>query len=86
MRSTLDGPLSSLGDRFPLEVVRDLLGITRAMFLAAKTDVALMHQLDELVAIGKKFRLAFDLARKTRRTRSAIARRGLTPKRRPRGS
>ena len=48
----------------PLEPVRDLLAITRAMFLAAKQDPAYMYQLDELTEIGRKLRLAFDLARK----------------------
>jgi len=57
--------LPNFRDKLPLEVVRDLLGITRAMFLAARKDIALAHQLDELTAIGKKLRLAFDLARKT---------------------
>jgi hypothetical protein len=50
----------------PLEVVRDLLGIVRAWFRAAKADHGFgKPRLDELEAIGKKLREALALARKT---------------------
>jgi hypothetical protein len=50
----------------PLEVVRDLLGITRAWYRAAKADMGAGKRLiNELEVIGKLFRAALDLARKT---------------------
>jgi hypothetical protein len=52
-------------DALPLESVRDLLGIVRAMYAAAKCDGAPEERLNELVQIGKQLRQAMDLARRT---------------------
>lgn len=53
-------------DPLPLEAVRDLLGITRALYAAWKRDGGISKpDLDELEAIGKKLREALALARKT---------------------
>jgi hypothetical protein len=52
-------------DALPLEAVRDLVGIARAMYAAAKRDGATKEHLAELVAIGKQLRQAMDLARRT---------------------
>jgi hypothetical protein len=48
----------------PLEAVRDLLGICRALFAARKREFATKAELDELAAIGAKLKTALDLARK----------------------
>lgn len=53
-------------DRLPLEAVRDLLGIARALFAAWKRDVGTSKpDLDELEAIGRKLREALALAHRT---------------------
>jgi hypothetical protein len=52
-------------DALPLEAVRDLLGIVRAMYAAAKREGAPEERLSELVEIGKQLRGATDLARRT---------------------
>ena len=49
----------------PVEAVRDLLGICRALFAARKREYAPRAELDELAAIGAKLNLALDLARKS---------------------
>jgi hypothetical protein len=50
-------------DAIPLEAVRDLLGIARAMYAAAKRQGA-SADVEELAEIGKKLKLALDLAKK----------------------
>jgi hypothetical protein len=50
-------------DPLPLEAVRDLLGIARAMYAAAKRSGA-TAEVAELAEIGKKLRLALELAKK----------------------
>ena len=52
-------------DPLPLEAVRDLLGITRALFAARKHDHAPAAELEELKAIGSALSRAIELARKT---------------------
>lgn len=52
-------------DALPLEPVRDLVGIARAMYAARKRDGAPEPELAELVAIGKKLKHAMDLARRS---------------------
>jgi hypothetical protein len=48
---------------FPREVVRDLLGITRALYRAEKAKPNLdAARLEQLLEIGKQFRLALDLS------------------------
>jgi hypothetical protein len=49
-------------DRLPLEAVRDLLGIARAMYAAKKRE-GIFDVLPELEAIGKKLALALKLGR-----------------------
>jgi hypothetical protein len=55
---TRHGPL-------PLEAVRDLIGICRALFAARKREFAPKLELDELAEIGAKLKRALDLGRKT---------------------
>jgi hypothetical protein len=51
-------------DPFPKEAVRDLLGITRALYRAEKAMPALnAARLEQLLEIGKQFRLALDLSK-----------------------
>lgn len=52
-------------DHLPLEAVRDLLGIARAMYAARKREGVPLPVLAELADIGKKLKLALDLARRT---------------------
>jgi hypothetical protein len=52
-------------DPFPIEAVRDLLGICRALFAARKRDHAPKDELEELAVIGAKLRQALELAKKT---------------------
>ncbi len=48
--------------RLPVEAVRDLLGIARAMYAARKRE-GMLHDLPELEEIGKKLSLALKLGR-----------------------
>ena len=48
----------------PIESVRDLLGIARALYRVAK-DRGALAQAKELEAIGKQYRTALQLARET---------------------
>jgi hypothetical protein len=52
-------------DALPIEAVRDLLGIARAMYAAAKREGAGTPRLLELSEVGKRLKLALDLARRT---------------------
>jgi hypothetical protein len=53
-------------DQLPLEAVRDLLGITRALFAAWKRDAGVSKpDLTELEAVGKQLKDALALARRT---------------------
>ena len=55
-------------DQLPLEAVRDLLGITRALFAAWKRDAGVSKpDLTELESIGKQLKDALALARRTER-------------------
>jgi hypothetical protein len=57
--------VSARRDRLPHATVRDLLGITRALYraeLAAPPPRSDRRRLDRLEEIGKHFRLALDLA------------------------
>lgn len=49
----------------PIEAVRDLLGICRALYAARKREGAPRPVLDELAAIGEKLKQALELARRT---------------------
>jgi hypothetical protein len=49
----------------PIEAVRDLLGICRALYAAKKREGAPRPVLDELAAIGEKLKQALALAQKT---------------------
>jgi hypothetical protein len=51
---------------FPLEAVRDLLGVVRAIYAAAKRSNADKAELARIAAIGKDLSLAIDLAASTR--------------------
>ncbi len=54
-------------DPFPTEAVRDLLGITRALYraeLAAPPPPADRARIEKLLEIGKQYRLALDLGAK----------------------
>jgi hypothetical protein len=52
-------------DQLPFEAVRDLLGIARAMYAAAKAEGAGERRLTEIAQAGKDLRLALGLARRT---------------------
>jgi len=52
-------------DALPVEAVRDLVGIARAMYAARKRDGAPEPELEELVAIDRKLKHALDLARRS---------------------
>ncbi|MEZ4224931.1 MAG: hypothetical protein R3B13_28515 [Polyangiaceae bacterium] len=49
-------------DPFPFEAVRDLLGIARAMYVAAQRDSAGSARLERLEKVGVQLRQAIDLA------------------------
>jgi hypothetical protein len=49
----------------PLEAVRDLIGICRALFAARKLEHAPKTELDELAEIGANLKRALELGRKT---------------------
>ena len=51
--------------KLPLEAVRDLLGICRALYAAKKREGAPRPVLAELAAIGEKLKQALTLAHKT---------------------
>lgn len=53
-------------DQLPLESLRDLLGIVRAMYAAWCEAGAGPIELDELLEVGKQLRTALDLASKTK--------------------
>jgi hypothetical protein len=50
----------------PLEALRDLIGVCRALFAAWKASGQGPIELQELEAIGRDLAAAFDLARKTK--------------------
>ena len=51
-------------DAFPFEAVRDLLGITRALYRAERDGPGDPVRLQELVEIGEAYRTALNLARR----------------------
>lgn len=59
MRPTTSG-------RLPLEALRDLLGVCRALYTAWRRSGAGPVELDELAAIGKELGAALELAKKTK--------------------
>ena len=59
MRPTTSGKL-------PLEALRDLLGVCRALYTAWRRSGAGPVELDELAAIGKELGAALELAKKTK--------------------
>lgn len=66
---------------FPREVVRDLLGITRALYRAEKARSNLdAARLECLLEIGKQFRLALDLSKYDPDTMGGRAARGWAEK------
>lgn len=52
-------------ERLPIEIVRDLLGIARALYAEAKDCSAGAPRLDELRHIGDELRAAIQLAERT---------------------
>ena len=50
-------------DAFPVEAVRDLLGIARALYAAKKRELASQPVLEELAEIGRKLSNALKLAK-----------------------
>jgi hypothetical protein len=52
-------------DPLPLEAVRDLLGIARALYAAQKREYASRQTLDELAAVGKALVKALRLAQQS---------------------
>jgi hypothetical protein len=51
-------------DPLPREAVRDLLGITRALYRAERAKPGTSYaRLEQLLEIGKQFRLALDLSK-----------------------
>jgi hypothetical protein len=53
------------GDRFPHEAVRDLLGLVRAIYAAAKTANAGRQELARIAKVGAELSGALELAEKT---------------------
>jgi hypothetical protein len=51
--------------RLPIEAVRDLLGICRALYAAKKREGAPLPLLDELAVVGEKLKQALELGQKT---------------------
>ena len=58
MPPNLDAPL-------PLEALRDLIGVVRALYAAWKTNRANVLDLEELASIGKDLSAALKLAQRT---------------------
>ncbi len=58
-------PLSH-DETFPLEAVRDLLGVVRAIYAAAKQSGAKSGELAKIARVGKDLADAIDLAQATR--------------------
>ena len=58
--------MANYGEQLPREAVRDLLGIARAMYAAAKAEGAGERHLAEIAQAGKDLRLALGLARKAK--------------------
>jgi hypothetical protein len=54
--------LSRRDDPFPFEAVRDLLGIVRAMYVAARARRASRAELAKIAAIGRELSEAIELA------------------------
>jgi hypothetical protein len=54
--------LSPRHEPFPFEAVRDLLGILRALYAAAKHEAAGAARLAQIRRIGRELRAAMDLA------------------------
>jgi hypothetical protein len=54
------------GDPFPFEAVRDLLGVVRAMYAAAKTAGGGRSELARIARVGTDLAGALDLAAETR--------------------
>jgi hypothetical protein len=55
----------STRERLPVEAVRDLLGIARALYAAAKAEDAGRRHLEEIATAGRELRRALDLAERT---------------------
>lgn len=53
-------------DPLPLEAVRDLLGIARALYAAKKREFAAQRELAELSAIGQQLGRALSLAKRSK--------------------
>ncbi|MFO0553453.1 MAG: hypothetical protein U0271_34035 [Polyangiaceae bacterium] len=53
-------------EEFPLEAVRDLLGVVRSMYAAAKQRRASRAELSRIAAVGRELSDAIDLAVTTR--------------------
>lgn len=58
--------LTRRDDPFPLEAVRDLLGIVRALYAAGKTRGAGRAELQRIAHVGRELSEAIDLAVSTR--------------------
>jgi hypothetical protein len=58
--------LSRRDTSFPFEAVRDLLGVVRAMYAAAKESGAGRSQLAKISAVGRELSKALDIAASTR--------------------
>jgi hypothetical protein len=56
--------VANYSEPLPVEAIRDLLGITRALYAAAKAEGAGERRLAELEAAGKDLKLAIGMARK----------------------
>ena len=56
--------MPNYSDPLPVEAIRDLLGITRALYAAPKAESGGERRLAELVAAGKDLKLAIGMARK----------------------
>lgn len=54
------------GDTFPFEAVRDLLGVVRAIYAAAKSAGSDRTDLKRIAAVGAELAGALDLAAETR--------------------
>lgn len=58
---------------FPFDAVRDLLGVVRALYLAARARGATLPELNRIHRVGRELREALDLAKRSGGSDSGLA-------------
>lgn len=66
-------PISPSTPPFPFDAVRDLLGVVRAIYAAAKDGGAPHHELSRIAKVGRELSRALDLAGATQQGASGHA-------------